>query len=730
MIFTLETVLILIAVGFLLLVFVAALFARFYRKVDQGKALIINPLRGEPVVTFTGGTVYPVIHRAEVMDISVKTIKVDRRGKEGLNCKDNIRADIEVTFFVRVNKTAEDVLKVAQSIGVARASTQQGFEELFSAKFSEALKTVGKQFEFEQLYTERNNFRTEILRVIGDDLHGFALDDAAIDYLEQTPLSSLDPQNILDAQGIKKITQITAGENVRTNDLRQQERMQIGSQNLAADEAVFQFDLRRADAEAKKDKEIAISLAREQNEAARLTQEEQKKTALERTKIDEVLAVAEEAKLRGQAIAQKNREREIAIEVEKVERARHLEQIARERDVQLTSIARDKEVEIQRKEIADVVRGRIVVDKTVATEEEAIKDLRVVAEAKRTKESVVIHAQAQAEEALVKQVKAAEAGEQVAKFQAKQQLLLAEAALETSERETRAKIRLAEGVQAERAAAGLADVKVKEANAAAIEKQGAAEANVIQKKTAAEAVGLETKGLAEARVVEAQAQAMQKSGLAEALVAKEKLLAQAAGDEQQGLAVVKVQEAKASAIQKTGEAEANAVREKLVAEAAGLAEKATAMKALDGVGREHEEFRLKLDKEKQVELAGIDAKKQLAEAQARVMAEAMGNAKIQIVGGDGAFFDRFVKAVSLGQSMDGLVQNSESLQTLLAEYLSGQKSLPADVKDVLSRPAITSETLRNVTVSALLSKLALDAPPPLRDKLNQLMATAKETGLD
>jgi uncharacterized membrane protein YqiK len=55
------------------------------------------------MVTFTGGFVLPIIHRAEVMDISVKTIEIERRGNEGLICRDNIRADIKVTFFVKVN---------------------------------------------------------------------------------------------------------------------------------------------------------------------------------------------------------------------------------------------------------------------------------------------------------------------------------------------------------------------------------------------------------------------------------------------------------------------------------------------------------------------------------------------------------------------------------------------------------------------------------------------------
>ena len=160
---------ILVAVAALVIIGVGVLvyFLTFYRKVEQGHALIVNTLRAEPEVTVTGRVVIPVLHKAEVMDISLKTIEIDRRGRDGLICKDNIRADIKVAFFVRVNKTKEDVLKVAQAIGCARASDHQTLEELFNAKFSEALKTVGKQLEFEDLYKERDSFRDKIIEVIG-----------------------------------------------------------------------------------------------------------------------------------------------------------------------------------------------------------------------------------------------------------------------------------------------------------------------------------------------------------------------------------------------------------------------------------------------------------------------------------------------------------------------------------------------------------------------------------
>ena len=660
---------VLIAIGavFVVVLGVLALVARFYRQVEQGRALIVNTMRSEPVVAFTGAVVYPIINRAEVMDLSVKTIDIDRRGKEGLICNDNIRADINVTFFVRVNKTREDVLKVAQSIGCARASDPETLKELFTAKFAEALKTVGKHFNFEELYTKRDEFKDKIIEVIGKDLNGFILDDAAIDYLEQTPLEALDRDNIMDADGIRKITEITVQHNVQTNELRQKERMEVGSQNLTSDEAIFRFEQRRAEAEAKKQKEIAVAQAREQNEAARIASEEQKKTLIVHHRNEEEALVAAEAKQRGVAIAQKNREREIAVETERVEKARQLEVIGREREVALVGIARDKEVEQQKKEIADVVRARIAVEKTVAQEEEHIKDVRAIAGANREKDAMRIKAEAEAQTALVKQVKAAEAAEEVAKHAARQKSITAEAELETADKLARAKIRIAEGVQAEVAAEGLAKVRVKEADAVATEKQGLVEARVSLEKMQAVAAGEEKQGLAKARVKLADAEAVEKVGFAEAAALREKLAAEAAGDEQKGLAGVKVKEAEAQAIERRGVAEATATRERLVAEAAGIAEKAASMKALDEASRGHEEFRLRLDKEKTIELETIAAKKDVASAQAQILAQAFTNAKFNLVGGDGQFFDRFVKAVSVGQAIDGAVEASPHVKSLVEQ---------------------------------------------------------------
>src|ERR1041384_6608299 len=242
-----QLAIVLVGVGGVLVLGILRLIARTWRQVEQGRAMIVNKMGTEPKVTFTGAIVLPIVNKAEIMDLSVKTIEVARKGKEGLICADNIRADIKVTFFVRVNKTVDDVLRVAQSIGCIRASQQSTLEELFAAKFSEALKTVGKKMEFEQLYTQRDVFKDQIIQVIGKDLNGYVLDDAAIDYLEQTPIDILDPHNVLDSLGIKKITEITTSANIDTNSLKQRERMELGKQNLTSDEAVYRFEQARAE---------------------------------------------------------------------------------------------------------------------------------------------------------------------------------------------------------------------------------------------------------------------------------------------------------------------------------------------------------------------------------------------------------------------------------------------------------------------------------------------------
>ncbi|MBU2710556.1 flotillin family protein [Zooshikella harenae] len=592
---------------FIIFVFVL-LINKFYVKVDQGKALIVNTLKKDPIVSFTGKLVLPVIHKKEIMDISQKKIEINRKGKEGLICKDNIRADIDVAFFVRINKTAEDVLQVASRIGCERASTRETLEELFTAKFSEALKTVGKQLDFEDLYRERALFRDKIQEQIdasSNDLDGYKLTDVAIDYLEQTPISLLDNDNILDAQGIRKITELTAAQNVNTNNLKREEELQIKKKNVESREMILEFERQEADAEARQQREIANIQSRETAESDRVATEENLKAEQARIQADQEIEVLQQNKHREIEVAEKNRERAVAIETEKVERVRQLEIIAREKEVELQRIAKEKALEEERKAIADVTRERVAVDRTVAEEEENIKRVRVLSEAERAK-----------------------------------------------------------------------DVRVMEAEA---------EAKVLQEKMRAEALGIEQKGLAEAKAsaekMQSEAQGKEQLGMAEVRIKE----ADAISQEKQALVDIKVKIAEAEAIEKQGLAEAAAIKEKFKAEADGLREKFAAMGEISDVAREHEEFRMKLDTKHVENMSSIAANKDIAHEQAKVLAEALKQANIDIVSGDGQYFDRFASALSVGKAIDGAVDKSVTLQsiaTMLSQFMGKSNNGEASVNTI------------------------------------------------
>jgi uncharacterized membrane protein YqiK len=666
------------------------MMVRCWRKVEQGTALIITG-SAKPTVHFSKAIVWPLIRQTEVMDISVKRIEIFRHGGEGLVCRDNVRADIKVAFYVRVNKTEEDVLRVATLVGSNRASQPAALQELFDALFSEALKTVGKKFDFVELYESRERFKEEMLKVIGTDLNGYVLVDAAIDYLEQTPVEELDPQNILDSEGIKKITDKTAAQQVLANSITREKEKTIRKQDVEAREAILELDRQQAEAEEKQKREIAAVTARENAEARKVEQEELLKSERARIVTEEEVAVAEENKQRQVIVALRNKERTDKVEIERVERDRALEETERERVVTLADIEKEKAVETEKRNIQEVIRERVMVERAVVEEQEKIKDTHEFATADRAKQVAITVAEQEAQEALVKEIKQAEAARDAAKFTADQEVITAEAHRNAAEREAAAKKMMAEGITAEEAAMGIA------------------EANVIEKKA-----------VAEARGTEAKAEALEKHGTAEANVLERKAVAEAKG-----------QEAKAEAIHKTGTAEANVIEEKEVAAATGITEKAKAMKLFNEAGKEHEEFKLRLLKDKEVELAAILAQQEIAQQQAGIVGKALETARIDIVGGETEFFDKITQAIASGKTVDRWVSNSQVLTDVKETFFSGDSEYFLDrIRGIAGELNVGSEDVKNLSIAALIAKMmGMTDDEGILAKLKEVLGVVRAAGL-
>lgn len=638
-----------------------------YKKTVQG-IVILRTGYGGTKVFFNAGIVIPVIHRMESMDISVKKLEIAREGRAGLICKDNMRADIQVAFFIRVNKSVDDIVNVGQTIGCQRASDINTLRELFEAKFSEALKTVGKKFEFIELYEARSEFRQEILDIIGTDLNGYVLDDCAIDYLEQTKIENLDKDNILDSEGIKKITELTANQNIKANQVRRDEEKTITKQNVEAREAILELEKQLAEKEESQKREVANIKARENAEILKVEEEERLKYETVRISTEEKLQIAEENKLRQVVIAAKNKERADLVETERVQKDKMLEATERERIVSLAQIEKEKAIELEKKNIQDAIRERLTMEKTVVEEQQGIKDLEAFKTADRNKQVEITLATQEAEKKLIEETRAAEARKLAAEKDAQKYVIEAQAKRDAAEKEAEArKI--------------IADAKAKE------------EATV---------------GLSEAQVMHAKAEAHERQGIVEAVVI----------------------EKKADAVKKEGIAQAEVIKEKALAEAAGITEKAEAMKKLNDAGKDHEEFRLTLAKEKEVELAQISIQKDIAQAQAGVLAEAFKSAKIDIVGGDNTFFDNVIRQVSAGKGLDKFISHSENA-TLVKENLLGDgENIIGKVMGMVEKYNVSSEDIKNMSIANLIFMLNSVADQQERGILGRAMDMAKHLGVD
>lgn len=684
---------ILLALGvivFLIISFFVVL-SMFYKKIPQGKAIVRTGVGGSKVAFNKGMYVIPVFHKMEIMDISVKKIEIARMQHDGLICRDNIRADIKVAFFVRVNKSVDDVINVAQNLGCDRASDPETLKSIFESKFSEALKTVGKKFDFIELYEARREFRDEILNIIGTDLNGYILDDCAIDYLEQTELRFLSADNILDSEGIKKITELTAKQNMSANLIRREEEKVIKKQNVEAREAILELDRQLAEKEERQKREIDNIKAREEAEIAKVREEERLKSQTVRIATEEQLAVQEENKLRQIIIAEKNKIRTDAVETERVEKDRALEQTERERIVTLAQIDKERSIETEKKSIQNVIKERVQLEKGVVEEQQNVRDVEVFREVERKKQAGVIAASQEAEERLIATVKAAEASKIAAEQEKEKKVIDAEAEKLVAER---------------KAQEVLIDAEAK--------KEAAAKE-------------------AEARKIIAEAQAKEEAaiGLSEAEV----MIAKAEAEEIQGTKTAAVIEIKAEAMRKEGLAQAEVVREKAMADAKGIEEKAEAMKKLDGVGKEHEEFKLQLQKEKEVELAHINIQKDIASAQAEVLSEALKTAKIDIVGGETMFFENIVRQVSNSKGFDHLINNSQHALDIKESLMGpdGKGDLAEKIRGLADKYGISSNDIKNLTVSAALIKLQQAANSQNNEEdagfINSLFGLAKNLGI-
>lgn len=335
----------LVTAGGLLLLITAILTAitKLYRKTTANEAFVRTGMGKARVVLDGGAFVVPIIHR--VVPVSLETMRLDvsRRGEDALITGDNLRVDIAAEFYIKVQPERDDILNAARSLG-EKSVSEEGIRELVMEKLISSLRTVAATKPLIELHMKRDEFASAVQSIVTQDLqeNGLTLETVTISSLDQTPLEYLKDDNVFDAQGKRRITEVTQDQLVKRNEIQRNAERDIRTKDVDTRKQILNLDKDRELAEATQARDVANAHAERQRETREFAIQQEREVELAR--VQKELAVQN---------AEIERDRALSVAQAKREEAERLAQIERDKAQQEADVARAKAVEVA-KRLAEV----------------------------------------------------------------------------------------------------------------------------------------------------------------------------------------------------------------------------------------------------------------------------------------------------------------------------------------------------------------------------------------
>lgn len=405
MILTIIGAVVLLVSGLLIII------ARLYQKTSANEAFVRTGMGGRSVVLDGGALVIPVVHKTVPVVLETMKLEVERGGEDALITRDNLRCDIRAEFYIKVQGVKDDILNASRSLG-DRSVHADTVRELVFEKLVSALRSVAATRELAQLHAERDDFATAVSELVREDLksNGLTLESVTISRLDQTDTSRLNEQNVFDAQGLRKIAQITQQARVERNLYERDAEREITQKNVDTRKQVLDLEKEQAEAEATQSAEVAMIRSQQRQEAE--SYEIQQRQIVETQEIDKDRQVREAGVQRDLAVsvARVNAEKELIAKQQEQQTA----DILRNQAIQTADVERERAVEIAGRErqvaVAEAEQRRATAEAeqliAEAQREQAAQQVITVEEvatADREKQVMVIAATQGAEQEKIKQ---------------------------------------------------------------------------------------------------------------------------------------------------------------------------------------------------------------------------------------------------------------------------------------------------------------------------------------
>jgi flotillin len=417
------------------LFFAIGVVFKLYRKASANMAFVKTGMGGVTVVKDGGKLVMPVVHQVIPVSLETMRLNVERRGPHALITKDNLRVDLSAEFYIKVQANEEDILQAARSLG-GRSVQPDAVSELVQEKLVSALRTVAATKDLVELHSKRDEFASSVQQIVTHDLasNGLTLESVTISALDQTDPSQLQERNVFDAQGLRKIAEITQRAKVERNEIEQESTQLVVQKNVSTRKKVLDMERDQAEFEAEQRTKVAnVRAARErevaefkiQQDEAIAKREIEKQKLVETTEVERTLAVEQANVAKQVTLIAKLKEQE----TENILKKQAVEVAERAREVAVAEKERERaaaQAEVLAAEAEREKAKQSVVTVQVTTEAEREAQKKLIAAQQQVKEKQ-IRDQTEADVMAYMQVKQAEGERQAAQMQYEARLRLAEA---------------------------------------------------------------------------------------------------------------------------------------------------------------------------------------------------------------------------------------------------------------------------------------------------------------
>ena len=313
---------------------VITVWTSLYKKTSADQAFVMTGQGGSRVVLDGGALVIPIFHRITEVNLRTMKLGVNPHGPNALITHDNLRSDILAQFYIRVQADREHILNAARSLG-DNSVNAENVESLVSEKLVSALRAIASQMDLFEIHTKRDEFAERVKEHVKSDLeaNGLLLESVTISELDQTDPSELSDNNVFDAQGKRKITEITAAAMVERNNLERAAEQARKNQDVTTRQYILNLERQQAEAEANQRTQIALIQATKDQESQQAVIAQQR--AVETSQIEKQQAVE---------TAEIGRQQAVQVAQVAQEKAVQTATIAREQELQTAAVARDQAV--------------------------------------------------------------------------------------------------------------------------------------------------------------------------------------------------------------------------------------------------------------------------------------------------------------------------------------------------------------------------------------------------